>query len=433
MEKPPVSTFPRAVSFLVFFLLLALPLYSSAQEFTLVSDTLLRMWEPDVDGDDGISAPLYEYLQLDVGDPAEKPLTFHLYGWGRVDMGDGGYYDKVYGGDTGGELLYGYLQYVHPETGVDVRLGRQYIFEGVARNESVDGLRVESALGESFSGSIYAGQPSDLDSEHGREGDYIYGARLAHHQRGLWDLGLSFKSVDNDDDRVEEQVGADLSLFLPGGVNLYGTSVYDLQDDGWTEHFYSADFKAGPLRLRPFFEHYRFDDYFDADDRTPGTFRFLAGLDERLTIFGGDVLWEREGGIELGARFKHYDYDERDEKSQFFSLLGVWNGEDLSQVGGELGRMNGDTDETRYYLARAYFYRDQVKTPYVSFVTGDVVYVFYDDEVAGEDDSLTLSLGAGNRFLNDRLELRVAGEYNHTPYFDHDLRGWVMARLAYGR
>lgn len=432
MDKPPVSAFLRATVPLLFLLLLTTPVSAPAQEFTLVSDTLLRMWDPDVGGGD-ISLPVYEYLQVDVGDAEKRALTFHLYGWVRGELGDSTYYEEVYGGDTGGELLYGYLQYVRSETNLDVRLGRQYVFEGVARNESVDGLRIGSDLGRYFTGSIYAGQPSDLDSENGREGDYIYGGRLAHRMRGLYDLGISYKSVDNDDHTAEEQVGADLSLFLPGGVSLSGGSVYDLESDGWAEHFYTADLKAGPLRLRPFFEHYRFDDYFDADDRTPGTFQFLAGLDEKLTIFGGDVLWERQKGIELGARFKHYDYDERDETSQFYSLLGNWVTANKSQYGGELGRMDGESDESRYLLARGYFFYDGIKSPYLKFVTGDAVYVFYDDDVNGDDDSLTLSLGGGNRFLNDRLELRVAGEYNSTPYFDSDLRGWLMARLSYGR
>lgn len=429
MDRPPVSAFLRAVLPLV---LLLLPGLAPAQEFSLVSDTLLRIFERDTDRSDGLAIPVYEYLQLDAGDPEKRSLTFHLYGWGRADFGDGGYYDDLYGSDTGGELLYGYLQYVRPETDLDIRLGRQYVFEGVS-NESVDGLRIGSNLGEYFGGSIYAGQPVSLDSEEGRDGDYIFGGRLSHRLRSLYEVGVSYKNIGNDDDQTDERAGVDFSLFLPAGVSLFGFSSYNLESDDWAEHSYEANFNLGPLRLRPFFEHYRFDDYFDAGDKTPGPFRFLVGRDEKLTVLGGDVLWQKAGGVELGARFKNYDYDERDETAQFYSLLGNWTTRELTQFGGELGRMDGETDETRYFLARAYAYYDQIKLPLLRFVTGDVVYVFYDEDIEGEDTSLTLSLGAGSRFLNDRLEIRVAGDYSTDPYFDDDLRGWLMARLSYGR
>lgn len=429
MEKRPLL-FLRAIWL---FFLLAVPAAVTAADFRIVSDTILRGFERDTRGGEDVVVPLYEYLQADVGVEGEQPLTFHLYGWGRLDLAGSDYFENRFiggGDDAAGELLYGYLQYDLPDTSLTARLGRQYVFEGVA-NESFDGLRLQTDLGDLFAASAYGGQPVALDTTEGRSGDSIYGGRLAHHRRGLYEIGLSYKSIDNDGGQAEEMLGIDLSLLLPGGVSLFGFSSRNLDTEGWAEHFYEARFSVANVLIRPFFERYKYEDYFATGENTGRPFLVHPALDETLTVFGVDLLWPQGEKWEWGLKGKFYDYDERGDSAQFVSAIAVWHGDGLTQVGGELGRMNGDRDNDRYLLGRLYSYRDLGNDQFLKFYTADLVSTWYDEEIQGESASLFLSVGTGTRLLKDALELKVSADFSSDPYFDSDFRGWLLARYAF--
>lgn len=421
----------RAVCLSALLVLVSFP--AVAAEFRLTSETLLRGFERETADGEDVAVPLYQYLRADVGREGEQSLTFHLNGWGRIDLAGSDYFRNRFAddNDTAGELLYGYLQYDHPGTSATMRLGRQYVFEGVA-NESFDGLRFDSALTDLFEISAYGGWPVALDATDGRSGDSIYGGRLAHHLRGWYEIGLSYKSVDNDDNRAEEMLGFDASLFLPG-VSFYGTSTRNLETEGWAEHFYEARFNLAQFQIRPFFERYAYEDYFGTGANTGGPFRFLAAFGEELTVFGADLLWKPTDTWEWGLKAKNFDYDRRGGSSPFLSGIAVWHGEGLTQAGGELGRMQGDRDEDRYVLGRAFVYQDPLpeRCPF-RFATADLVYVWYDEEIFNEDFSLFTSIGGGTRLLkNDALELKLSADYSINPYFDDDLRGWLLASYAF--
>ncbi len=420
----------QAVLFLVFLLLL--PAAADAANLHLQSDTLFRFFERDTSTkDDVFVAPAYEYLQADVGALRSKGLSFHLYGWGRADLGDRDFFDD----DTAGELLYGYLQYRQPFSNFDLKLGRQYVFEGVA-NEAVDGLRLGSDLGPYFGVSLYGGQPAALDSEQGRSGDSIYGGRLAHRLATHYELGVSYKSIDNDSSQAEEMLGLDIYLGLPAGISLYGFSSRNLDSEGWAEHSYELPFRVGSVDFRPYYQRFNYDDYFTDGANSANPFRFLAGTGETLTVFGGDIVWRFSEAWDLGLKAKAYDYDELDGSAEFFSGLATWHGEGLTSAGAELGVMNGDEDKTRYLLVRAFFYLDGVGEMLPrGFVTGDVVYAGYDEEIdtTGEDTSLFLSLGAGHRFLDDALALKLSADYSSDPFFDNDLRGLAVVSYTFDR
>jgi len=410
--------------------LLVPPLFATAAELEFTSDTLVRGFERDtVSEEDALVLPAYEYLRVNAGESGEPGLSFHLYGWGRWDAADNDYFDD----QTAGEILYGYLDYRGEEANFMARFGRQYVFEGVA-NEAIDGLRLSSDLGKYFQVSAYAGQPVSLDSTDGRDGDIIYGGRLGHRMPALYDVGVSYKLIENDDDTAEEFVGVDLGLYLPGNAVLSGSSSYNLETEGWGEHSYSLRFNLAGLNIRPYYEMFEYEDYFGTGANSANPFRFLAGTDEELTIVGADATWAPLASWDFAAKVKNYDYDVRDDSSQYYALLASWHGEDLPEIGGEAGLMDGDSDENKYYLLRAYTYWDSLPEALpLAFISGDVVWVKYDREIFNEDNSLFVSLGIGQRFLDDSLALKLSGDYSSDPYFDNDLRGLLTLSYHYGR
>lgn len=409
---------------------LSVPLTLSAAEITFQSNTLMRVFERDTATKrDAAVIPVYEYLQLDIETPDEPGLAFHLYGWGRGDLANNDYYNDA----TAGEVLYGYLEYSHKLARFNTRLGRQQVFAGVA-NEAIDGLRVSSDLGRYFSGSLYGGQPVALDSEQGRSGDSIYGGRLANHLAGRYDLGVSYKKIRNDSSDAEEVSGIDLSAYLPYGISLFASSAYNLDSNNWGEQSYELRADVGPVSLRPYFQKFNYEDYFGTGANSANPFRFLAGTGEELTIVGSDLILPLGEAWVLVGKVKHYDYKELNDTSQYYSAQATWSGEKHSQVGGEFGFMNGDVAQNDYFLLRAFTYWDQLPEGCpVGFVSGDVVYVDYDQAIYGEDSSLFISLGVGKKFLGDDLELKLSGDYSDDPYFNEDLRGMLIANYRFGR
>ncbi|PNU20072.1 hypothetical protein C2E25_09145 [Geothermobacter hydrogeniphilus] len=407
--------------------LLALPMNSAAVELRVQSDTLLRVFERDTtSGTDNLVTPGYEYLQVDMGSLSEAGLSFHAYGWGRYDFADNDFYQDA----DAGELLYGYLEYKRENANLNIRLGRQYIFEGVA-NESVDGLRLSSDLSENISASIYAGQPVGLDSTSGRSGDSIYGGRVALHKMSLGEVGLSYKNIQNDSDTAEEMAGVDIALYLPKGINFFGNSSYNLDSNGFAEHSYEFSIPYENFRFRPFFQMFNYADYFATGANSVNPFRVLATGDEEISIYGIDLSWLKSEAWTFVGKFKYYDYDQADG-NQYYGLAATWHPGEATDLGGEVGYLNGDLSKNTYLLTRLFATVDQLGDKlWLDFLTGDIVYASYDQDIYGEDYSLFVSLGTGKTFLDGRLRVKLSGDYSQDPYFDDDLRGLLSLTYNY--
>jgi hypothetical protein len=410
--------------------MLCAPLTAFAAELSIKSDTVFRAFNRDtLTKTDATVLPAYEYLQVDIENPDAPGLAFHLYGWGRADLGDSGYFED----SSASELLYGYLEYTREQARFSARLGRQYVFEGVA-NDSIDGLRLSSDLGRYFSGSIYAGQQVALADENGRSGDSIYGFRFANHLQGRYDLGISYKKIRNDSTDAEERAGLDLAAYLPYGINLYGNSVYNLISEDWAEHSYELSAAIGPVSVRPYFQLYQYNDYFNTGDNSANPFRFLAESGEELRVIGTDLTLPVGSSWVLVGKGKTYDYNNLNDSSQYFGAQATWSGEERGQIGVEFGFMTGDSAKNKYNLVRVFTYWDELADILpLSFISADLVYVGYDEPIYDQDSSLFASIGAGKAFMDEALELKLSGDYSKDPYFDSDLRGMLTVSYKFGK
>ena len=393
-----------------------------AAEVTAESETILRVFEGGRENtNEQRAAPIYEYLKLGVDKLPVEGLSFQAHAWGRYDL-ESEYEEER----SAGEVLSAYLQYYVPSYNFLWRLGRQQIFAGIS-NESIDGARAGLDLTRYFAVDAYAGQPVSLETTNGRNGDSIFGGRFSHHLRGYYDVGLSYKRLLNDGDTQEQVMGIDSRLSLPLGIIVSGLSSLNIETDGWREHSYEARIPILRFELRPFFERFQYDDFFEAGLDNSQVFRFLANTGEVLTVIGGELAWAPFPRLDLSAQVKHYDYDEQDETSVYYAGKATWRWKGLSQIGAELGRMDGDTPENRYTLSRGYLYWDWAPM----FASADLMYVWYDEPINSEQDAWFSSIGVGSRFLKDTLELKASGDYSADPFFDSDLRGMFTLRYLF--
>ncbi|WP_221249938.1 hypothetical protein [Desulfuromonas versatilis] len=405
-------------------LALACPVFAAQPDIQLKSDTLIHYFERDVGTERNNQVlPVYEYLRLDYRPGQDSAASFHAYGWMRVNLGDDFFQD-----DTQGELLYAYLQYAPRDRDFQMRLGRQYVFEGVA-NESVDGLYGAVDINPWLSFSGYLGMPVSLEVADGRAGDGIVGGRVSWHRLGKYDLGLSYKFLTNDSDRDEELAGIDLSLGLPANVTLLGQATRNLLADQWGEHSVEARIPLWRFEFRPQYQYYTSDGFFSDKDNTSGPFRAQPFLESDTRIYGAEAYFYPSEDYEIGLKARHYEYDKRFGESDYLSAIFTWKWKIFSHFGAEAGRMEGDVDENRYTLGRGFFYLDLAP----AFVTGDVVYVDYDEALYNEDSSLFASLGVGRRFLRNALRLKLSADYSSDPYNDEDIRTLLVAEYQYDR
>ena len=400
----------------------------SLYQVEISSETIFRAFERDTDKkDDETVVPAYEYLRLDIGALDNGGLSFHMYGWGRYDFNDSDYYED----NPDAELLYGYLEYNRPDYGLNFTLGRQHVKAGIINN-SIDGLGVKSALTPYFKFALYGGSPVGLSSDGGRSGDSIWGGRVAGHKAAEYEIGFSYKKKKSHGDDDEEMAAIDLFAQLPFNINFFGFSSYNLDTDGWGEHSYDIRFNIKDFHFRPFYQRFRYEDFFNTKDNSANPFRYLADTDEILSSIGSDVIWQRFDQVDLGAKLNLYDYDRRDDQALYFEGNAYWNLNGRSQIGGQLGRMNGDTDDTRYVLTRAFFYWNEPGfLSRLGFITGDAMYVHYDEEIFSQDYSLWFSLGGGMRFFDDAMEVKLSGDWSDDPYFDSDIRGLLKIQYTY--
>ncbi len=416
----------RLSGLLLLLVALLLPGSLMAAELRIQSDTILRGFERDPGtGVDEAVIPGYEYLRIDAGALTEPGLSVHLYGWGRADFADNNFYEDT----TAGEVLYGYVQYRQDDYGLLARLGRQQLFAGVS-NEAIDGLSLAADVGDMTRVSVYAGQPVGLDSTNGRNGDSIYGGRVGLKLQDYGALGFSYKNIDNDSNTAEQMGGIDLSLILPGGIGLYGTSVRNLETDGWAEHSWELQIDHGAWRLRPLVSIFEYSDYFGTGANAVNPFRYLAATGEKVTSYGADLTHRGEAWT-FGGKVRSYSYDQAGD-NRYYAALVSWHGADNTEVGGEFGIMDGDTDRTGYVQGRVYAYIDGLRGQYwLDFISADLLYVGYDRSIYGEDTSLFASFGIGRSFFDGRVILKASGDYSQDPYFDEDLRAMLTLTYLY--
>ncbi|MDF1526936.1 MAG: hypothetical protein RRA15_12260 [bacterium] len=407
-----------------------LPAHSVGAATRIESDTIFRVLERDTAAEeDATVLPVYEYLQIDTGELDDYGVSFHLYGWGRADLADSEYFEDP----AAGEVLYGYVEYRADANQFGLRLGRQHVFEGVA-NETVDGLRLNGNLGDYFSLSVYGGQPVGLNAVQGSDGDSIVGGRLAHHNGSKYEIGVSFKASENDGETAEEMMGVDLALALPEDIRLSGYSAYNQESEDWAEQSWELRVPVGHFVLKPYYQHFSYEDYFATGANAVSVFQDRAASGEELTAYGLDALWQYDQNWTIGGKVKQHDYDQADS-AQTYSVLAAWQGEELTQYGAEIGRTAaGDSVGNDYTLVRLYGYNEAMGGRLgVDFVSADLLLAQYDEEIYGKDSSLFLSLGGGKRFMGDALSVKLSGDYSQDAYFDEDVRGTLTVSYNFAQ
>jgi len=394
------------------FSLLSFSSVASALELSGQSNTYLQSRETT---DQTKLLPLYEYLNFKAENLGSQNISFHFGGWYRYDLKN-----ESFGTKSTGDLQYAYLSYKPEKGNAVLNMGRLFVNEGVA-SEQVDGVFGRTDLLGGFTVAAFGGSPVETDFD-SRTGDSAYGGRISQGLYEVYRIGFSYLLEKNGSDDFRKEEGLDLWFRPANKVELLGSSFYNALTSDWMKHTYFLTLGPfGIISFRTEFTNISYKDYFTSF--TTSAFKFdptINGVDpnEKLSSIGEEVLFNLGKAI-LSADYKKYSYDIAGDAKYYggkITFAGVQNiGAGLS-----VHRMDGQTDNFKYYEYRLYGYKKFAKTD----ITVDLFTVAYDEEINGIKNAYSASLSGGYA-LSARARLAADVEYAKDPFFDKDVRGLV--------
>jgi hypothetical protein len=394
------------------FLLALSPAIASA--VTLSGESKTYLLDREAFNSDRI-VPVYEYLDFSLDGIGSYNVSFHFGGWLSQDLAD-----KSFNKRFDYDLQYAYLSFRRDTSNTIVNLGRLMVFEGVAA-EHVDGIYAKTDLQYGFKVSAYAGSPVETDFFDGN-GDFIYGARLSHGTKNIYEVGFSYLRENGDHSFDREEEGVDLWFRPVREVQLVGKSSYSSgEESGWLEHSYNL--ALGPFSgftITPMVSWIDYGAFFSST--TSAAFKFEPDIidpEEKVLIIGADGQYTWNKKLIVAADYKNFNYDIAGSADYFGGKL-TFNVFESSSVGLGYHRMDGDNERLKYNEYRAWVHDRAGKFD----ITLDGLYVDYDEDINGRDYAGSVSGAVGYDFSKE-WRVEADASYSRNPYYDKDIRGFL--------
>ena len=408
-------------------LLLPLLLVGTARaaDVSLSSRTYLRFYERDAGGEKNRFIPAYEYLSGDATNLGGKPIAFHFYGWGRVDLAE-----ESGSGKTAGEVGSAYLEYLHPQGNAQMKLGRFFLTEGAAM-ETLDGGFVKVTTPVGLGISAFGGAPveySILDNTKG--GDSLYGGRIFFARSGFVELGASYLKEEGPfqgEDR--ELYGGDLWLRVAGPVELTGQAVYNRSVREMASQRYAVRIVPGAtFDISAGYESYTYKGLFQTTLNPAFVFPSADNNDKVRTFFG-IVDWAFVPGWTLEVAAKNIRHDKADPGDANRGEVGLrytYNGK-KDVAGLSAGIVSADQEKNEYQEYRGF----ATYSPSKFRLALDALTQQYKRAIDGKKNAYQVVASAGYRLLD---ALQVSGDltYTQSPNFQKDYAGLIRASLELG-
>jgi len=434
MGRPPtVISFGKWLLPAVVAITLLLPLLfadtAPAADLSVSSKTYGLLYEREqAGGQKDRYAPLYEYLSADAANLGGKPLSFHFYGWGRVDLGeDSG------SGSTSGEVGSVYLEYLHPEGNAQAKLGRFFLTEGAAM-EIIDGAFVKATTPVGLGVSLYGGIPveySILNNTSG--GDSLFGGRVFFVRPGFVEIGASYLKENGSfqDGKDREEVGGDLWLRVAPPVELTGRATYNRSVSEMASQRYAVRIVPGAtFDISAGYESYTYSGLFQPA-LNPAFVSPSVNPDDKVQTIFGIVDWAFVPGWTLEVAGKNIRHDKSDPGDANRGEIGLrYSYNDKKDVAGfSAAFVSADQAENEYQEYRGF----ASYSPSKLRVTLDALTQRYKEEPIpgnGKKNQYQVVATAGYQLL---ASLHLSGNltYTQSPNFQEDWAGLIRVNYDF--
>jgi hypothetical protein len=407
------------------FLPLLLAGTARAADLTLSSKTYGLSYQRELaGGQKDRYAPLYEYLSADAANLGGKPLSFHFYGWGRVDL------DKDSGsGSTSGEVGSIYLEYLHPEGNAQAKLGRFFLTEGAAM-EIIDGAFVKATTPIGLGVSLYGGIPVEYSILNGTQGgSSIYGGRVFFAKAGFAELGASYlKENGSFQGKDRELYGGDLWLRVAGPVEFTGQATYNRSVSEMASQRYAVRIVPGStFDISAGYESYTYRGLFQPA-LNPAFVSPSVNPDDKVQTIFGIVDWAFVPGWTLEVAGKNIRHDKSDPGDANRGEVGVrYTYNDKKDVAGlSAAFVSADQAVNEYQEYRGFASYSPAKLR----LTLDAMTQQYKQEINGKKNQYQVVATAGYQVL---ASLQLSGNltYTQSPNFQEDWAGLIRVNYDF--
>ncbi len=370
-------------------------------EVSFSSRTYLRFFE---DARGKIYGPLNERIDLEVLEK-ERKWSFRFSGLAQYDLRTLNNNKREMD-----ELTYAFLTYApFPGLGPAFKVGRYYVFEGVAA-EHIDGIHSSWAITPASGLSLFAGRPVETEFD-GKRGDYVCGGRVSQKLEKKAEVGVSFLKEDNDGSRYREELGLDIWLLPVSPVELQGHSYWNNITSGWMEHSYTLRVPLQRFLISALFGQSDYRNAFSASTLSAFSPDHLG--DEGLTKAGAALEYRIGKSITATVNYTGYSYRKSGDASYYG--MAVTSGKRGLSAGLSVHRMDGETRRLRYLEFRAYAKKGFGKMT----LALDAMDVRYDFPINGLRDAYSIS-GTAMFRINNALSAGADIDYRKNPDFTNE-------------
>ena len=406
------------------FLIAFSPRPAAGYDLDLQSSTYLYLYQEDqITGPDSDHSLLYEYLSLDLWEIGRPELSFHLYGWGRLELGDETSLDT-----EDGDLSSAHIRYRSDNGDWQILVGRMLLTEGTTL-EPLDGLHYRQSL-VNVGFSLYGGNPNEGDGSEDSRGDTLAGARGFFISPGKMEVGLNYLHEDGDfggDER--EEAGTDLWFQPTDSLEITGHALYNLSTSG-----IASDDLALMLSLSPNLgviiasEGYIYENLFQTVSNPAFHSSNINPADE-VRIMKGEISWSPAGRLEVHGALKNTDHKEADPGDNTRTEIAFYLDTEafLDRIGLRLANQAGDLPENEYSELRAYCMASMGSFRW----SLDALALMYEEKINGEDQT-TQVVGSAGWKLTDNFDVSGDLRITRSPIYDEDLAVVLRARYDFG-
>ncbi len=352
-------------------------------------------------------------FQADVSPQAGPGLSFHINGKGLMTQTDGRRHNDI----SQAELELGYLEYRGDRAGFNARLGRQYIHEGTLVNV-IDGMKIQSSLGNYFSASMFGGQPANIYNAGEQIAASTYGGRLTNFSR--WHrFSLSYQKFESSE-TIEEVGGLNLKTNLPAGLTLTGQSYYDMINH--IERSRDLRLSFSKRWISPLLRLLKRDT--SKQDNSP--LAIVAGNNQDFSYLGTELSLPATSRAKLFLNIKNYDYVVEDNSARYYSSRLHWTASTKDYMGAETGFMQSRSRNNNYQIIRLYGHW----TPSTNLfpfdnISSEATLINFPHREAGANKSVFMSFRCGKNLFDDQWQMGFSGNVNRAGDQETSLLGLV--------
>lgn len=395
--------------------------YLNATTIDFTSRTFPRFLDSNPTTDvNELFVPTYEYLTLNLKDIGIDGLSLRASGWGRLDIGvdpD----DKA--GD--GDLLYGYLDYRDSKNYYHIRLGRQFLFRGVAL-DNMDGVLIDSTAPYGLVAEVFAGKPVVSKFEDTKS-DLLYGARLAYRIPWRLEAGLSglFSQENSQVDR--QNIGLDGFARPISMVEVSWKLFYSLLFQNIYEGTLNVD--ARPLKdLKVTLSGKTID-----PSVRIGATSIFSVFTEKYFDAGINVNYTILEGLTLNASYANYQFVT--DQAHRFGLGATYSAELFGDnlFGLSFDQLKYSEEPSSETMTGFYQVRLFTENTFIEKIKFSLewIHTIFDEYVYNYNGSDDVTVSAGYKIFKD-LDILGSIYYSKNPRYEDELQAGLFVNYNFG-